>query len=297
MVRFHPALQGSEFIMSKKIKKKGSGKVLVLEIIILFAAILFVFLNRAVLFPQKPSPETPVLSPVVKLYQSKDIFSQIELKKQQVDPNITKDIYKNNDFINPVKENYFPDNARAEMNVPQDQLVPMKCLPEQIYLERKGKFAILPANTGNFESFTPIDTELLKLVDTLISQVKSGYTLAQFFACKTEDGRYIVKYNAIATDRVAYGFASETNPTAFFTQITPDGQIRDAAYISSDKAFCRRPIELTKSNLLYFECDFHASPSGTGRVTQADLYRIDLDAARYTRVTSCMYQASGNFCW
>lgn len=283
--------------MGKKMKKK-SGKVLILEIIVFLAAIFFVYINRSVLFPKKPVPPVPALNPVIKLYQSSDIFSQIELKKQLIDPNLKVDIYQNNDFIHSVKENYFPYNARLVMDIPQDQLVAMKCLPEQIYLERKGKYAILPSGATVFESFTPKDHELLKLVDILKSQAKTGYTLAQFIACKSEDGRYIVKYNVIATERAAYGYANSTNPTAFFTQISGDWQIRDVSYISSDGAYCRYPIELTKSNLLYFECDMYGwTRTSTGaRVTHADIYRIDLNEGKYSKIASCGYSITGVYC-
>lgn len=212
---------------------------------------------------------TPTPNPTISLYKKDNIFAEIEFKDRQIE---TSSI---------------PEKLKPEL-VEKADLQRMKCMPEQIYLGRSGyEYSILQNDSQAQKEINLKDEKLLKIISTLQERIPEEYTLSQFIACLTEDERYIVKYNGIVESRANVGYSTQ-NPVAFVGQILQDGTLQDAAYITLENTFCRTPIQLTKNNMFYLECNSYLGLNGTGEIRERFFYRINLKDLQYTMLTRCV---------
>ena len=211
---------------------------------------------------------TPTPNPAISLYEKDNIFAEIEFKERQIESST------------------IPQKLIPEL-VEKADLQKIKCMPEQIYLGRGGyKYSILQNDSQLQKEIHLKDEKILEIISILQKRIPEEYTLSQFIACLTEDGRYIVKYNGIVESKASVGFSTQ-NPVAFVGQILADGTLQDAAYITLENTFCRTPIQLTKNNMFYLECDSYYGLNGTGEVAERFFYGINLKDLRYSLLARC----------
>lgn len=95
--------------------------------------------------------------------------------------------------------------------------------------------------------------------------------------------------NAIASGRDKYGF-TVPNITAFFAEVLPNGAFKDTSYIPLESnTYCRTPIQLTKTNLFYYECARYSTDSRLTSPLGSSVYRINLNTLKYNIISICTY--------
>ena len=243
-----------------------------LVLILIFSLILIGILGSKAIWRNERSSDdklVPTPNPVISMYSKDDIFKEIQFKERQVE------------------DSTIPELLKKELLNPNTALSKMKCMPDQIYIGRSGyKYSILQNDSQSQKEVKLNDQKMLDLISLLDNKMPKGYVLSQLFACKTEDERYIIKYNGIVTERAAQGYSTQT-PVAFISQVFSDGTIQDAAYISLDNSFCRTPIQLTKDGLFYLRCDTYFGINGTGEISQSHYYKIDLKKLNHSVLSKC----------
>ena len=264
-----------------KPKKVTMQSMLVIGVMLL----LLCFGSLVVFFPFNHSSINKELTQTRKtiqeIYSSNDIFAEIEYAKRQHDASLTT----------LGDETYFvSEKAHNEiMRIPSDRLAPLKCMPEQIYINRAGyKHVVLSSDSPEYKPVEIHDSFILSTIDRLEHKLPEGYALTQFFLCKTEDNRVIAKYNSIIDENQQTGYQITTRPTAFISQISPDGIIQDLSYITiEERAFCRYPIQLTKDNQFYLACNSHDGQNGNGTINSSFVYRINLNTLGFSLISRC----------
>lgn len=259
--------------MAKKNKNKSArpkisiSLVLVLVATLILIGILGIKITKMINKPNN-NQSTPSPNPIVILYSKDDIFGEIEFKDRQIEPS------------------KIPQELTSEM-VKNASLKKMKCMPEQIYLGRSGfRYSILQ-NDSQFQKKVDLrDEKLFEIISKLQKRLPEEYTLSQFIACLTKEGRYIVKYNGIIESRASAGYSTQ-NPVAFVAQIYQDGTLQDAAYITLENTFCRTPIQLTTDNYFYMECNSYYGYNGTGEVNERFFYRINMTDLNFKLLSKC----------
>lgn len=258
-------------------RKAGLVGVLGIVIFIIFFLTIKQQIRTNEISSSAPSP-IPTIN-IKELYAKEDVFQNLSFKNKQIDlfQKDSKGIF------------YLSVETRNELLKPKNvDLIAMKCMPEQIYIDRQGfRYSILQNDSPAQKEIILKDSNLMGIISKLQNKMPAGYALSQFIACMTEDKRYVVKYNGIIKERTQYGY-SIANPVAFISQIFPNGQIQDASYITLlNSAFCRIPIQLTKNNLFYFNCNSYYGQNGTGRIKESYTYRIDLNNLNFSLISQC----------
>lgn len=161
-------------------------------IIVLFLVFYFFKANPAV--DPRPEKQTSEFTEntaisIKSLYKNPDIFSSLEFKQRQIDPNIK--LYNSSNLTlqnNP--PNYFSSSVRNELlSYKNSDLIPLKCMPEQVYINRHNIPYSFLSTDGVYTKLDIIDPVILQLITRIQGEMPTGFTLSQFLACKTNDNR------------------------------------------------------------------------------------------------------------
>ncbi len=208
---------------------------------------------------------------------------------------------------------YFSPTLDNELlTLPDASLVSMRCMPQQLYTQTSDTPRdLIPHGDSNSYSIRTTDGNNLyyKVYVTdptmlnLISKIKSiqgNSELKNFFACQTDDGGYVFKYNRIKYAPYKPGdqsvnYLPEQALIAEIAVIDPKGIGRSIASIPlpNRRLYCEEPLALTKDNIFYLACQDVATLNW-GEPNGRFIYRIDLANKSYSLLSACNYSYSGD---
>ena len=150
------------------------------------------------------------------------------------------------------------------VDIEEDSLLGIRCSQQQ-YVRQMDKWYSDYDNKIELK-----DTNLLRLIESASTDLKGSKTDSFIFfsSCATENGGTIVKY-----EKWAGGGGSRN--VAYFGVVNASGNVERVTSIKSDGIpyfTCNKPLELTTSNVLYYECG-----GGDGGSGSASIYKIDLN--------------------
>lgn len=219
--------------------------------------------NARVLNTPSPTPEPP--SGIQTL---EEIYSSKSFVKRQFD-NDTK-FFLNQDYPQEVTNLNDPD------------LVGMKCTPELVCVEPYEECTYYPEGADRSEpSYLTSDQGLLTLVKNSNETIDKsttvyGNAIQEATLCRDENGREILRY---ATGGGGGGGGS----VDYIGLVNSDKTIKRIAAIKESTAYfgCQKPLQLTKDNILYYQCN------GEGA---SFIYKISLNDSTALRILKCMYK-------
>lgn len=274
--------------MAKR-KQKRSLRNVVIAIFCVLLGIFFLYLfmsqNQSPKELESESPLSAYPKQIVSLYNGEGIFEKLPYKKRQISPSaLNTGFHERYNTTAPAK---FSKLAQDELSG-KNNLIEMKCMPEQIYLNRDDIPYSFIEPSGNYKKVNLKDKEVLSVLSKLENSVGPKNTISQFIVCKTSDDRYLIKYNPILKGGEINGFNDPYNIQAFFAQILKNGQVQELAYIPLKfNAFCRLPVQLTTDGQFYFACDAYKGNSKLEASYASYLYRINLNTLTYSLISSC----------
>lgn len=166
------------------------------------------------------------------------------------------------------------------LNMNENELISMRCTQwfENVSpSEDQTHFSYY--NESLEKSVRLTDAQLLNLIQPANKTLPSGSgTISSIRGCETENGTYIVIYSLT---RGGGGAGSDT----YFAFANSDNSLQKITTIPSENGAyfaCHQPLQLTKTNLLYYRC------SG-GEGTMASIYEVDLNKNTNKLFYQCIY--------
>lgn len=219
--------------------------------------------------PFEPSSSAPVSISPASPYNPEEYtvwtyglpLSSEGFKKRQFD--INKKFFKSKNY---------PDEV---INISEENLVGMKCTPR--IFKSVGPSAIAELTEEKKEKLLALIKEADKTIDKL-DRFGNPAEIYEVTYCQTEDGRQILRYK-ISSGGGGGGGAD------YIGLVNPDNTIKRVAKIA-DNHFayfgCYNPLQLTKDNILYYNCWGGDGPSGV-----ASIYKISLNDSSVKRLIDC----------
>lgn len=227
-------------------------------------------------------------------YTEKDIFSLIPSAIRNFDLDKNVSMYDNNELKTILVPYYKSSKVQDLIMLKDNQFHGMQCMPDQLFLFQVPNLVISPA-FGLQVPANMQDQRLKNIISIIQSPVSIGNLISQFIACKVDDGRYVVKYNQVTKDHPY--ITKDDTVYAKIEIIDKANNLIHIADIPNKASFCNHFLELTKENILYFECT-----SQENNIKGSNIYKIDLTAKNYSLISSCLFPMNGeekdiiNFC-
>lgn len=228
------------------------------------------------------------------LYTEDNIFGLIPIVKRNFDLQKNIQVYQNNkDILIPY---YLSSKAQDLVALKDNNLRSIQCMPNQIFHFETPDIMISPLIGIHLPNHIT-DRYLQKIMQSISAKIPIGYDWSQFTACKTDDARYIVKYNQVPKEHTY--IANNDIAYAKIAVITPNWDIQNIVDIPNKSAYCNHFLALTDNNTLYFECSFY-QPDINNRGN--DIYKINLTTKSYSRISTCNFPTyttaeTTNFCF
>ena len=177
-----------------------------------------------------------------------------------------------------ISENNFIDYPKEIVNINENNLIGMKCSPYIWYGYDSDSYLYYDESVSvQKDTKTLTDKRLLKLI-TEAQKTVPGKTIGDVRFCDIEDNRTVLQYGI-------HGGGGGSENTANFGVVNADGTVKKITAISNDGApyfECRQPLQLTKTNLLYYECG-----GGDGLLGATSFYKINLSNNSHSAVLKC----------
>jgi len=165
-----------------------------------------------------------ILSTFKFLDQKQTTSSSLEYRKRQFDIN---------------EKFYPPQNYPPQLiNIPEDDLVAMKCTPQ--YLRQiDGTYAY------SYPLIKLDDSSLLQLINEASKTVSNG-AIYGFTSCVTVDNKIILEYET-------WSGGGGSQNVVYFGVKKLDGSIEKVVTIPA-AIFCVKPLQLTRDDVFYYQC-------------------------------------------
>lgn len=160
------------------------------------------------------------------------------------------------------------DYPQEIINVPEANLVGMKCTArltcespyELCYAESPDPSK--PPTQVTDQGLLSLIKEANKTIDQQTTMGTPMKNVEEVTACETEDGRQILRYKTA-------GAGGGAGSLDYIGLVNPDNTVKKIASIQEGTAYfgCTKPLQLTRDNLLYYQCVSEAGSS---------IYKIDL---------------------
>lgn len=238
-------------------------------------------------------------------FESGDYWAGIEPTKKNFDP---LEMKLPTFFAQPeMGFAYFSGNDNELLDLPDSSLQSIRCMPQQIYMEKEGSppnlinhgeknLYSIRTTDGNNSYFKVYinDSALLSLISGVGG---NNRLLTNFSACQTGEGGYVAQYNGQkyapyhAGDQ-SVNYISENTPVTEIETIDKAGNTENIVSIPLPQKImsCERPLALTTDGMFYLACNYYFYDNVKFfNVYGRYIYKIDLKGHSYSQLSQCQY--------